>query len=78
MDFKREKVDCAEVFLENIEKGESYVYSFLKENQDGIYSNELNNYARDNLYVGTAGILHMYVELYQVLKKKNIEKLLIE
>ena len=69
MEFKREKVDNADVFLDNIEKGESYVYSFLKETEDGIYSTELNNYARHNLYVGTAGILHMYVELYQVLKK---------
>lgn len=69
MEFKREKVDNADVFLDNIEKGESYVYSFLKETEDGIYSTELDNYARHNLYVGTAGILHMYVELYQVLKK---------
>lgn len=71
MEFKREKVDNADVFLENIEKGESYVYSFLKETEDGMYSTELTNYARHNLYVGTAGILHMYVELYQVLKKEN-------
>lgn len=71
MEFKREKVVNADVFLENIEKGESYVYSFLKETEDGIYSTELTNYARHNLYVGTAGILHMYVELYQVLKKEK-------
>lgn len=76
MDFKREKVDHAEVFLENIEKGESYVYSFLKKNQDGIYSNELNNYARHNLYVGTAGILHMYVELYRVLNKEKYKEII--
>lgn len=71
MEFKREKVVNADVFLENIEKGERYVYSFLKETEDGIYSTELTNYARHNLYVGTAGILHMYVELYQVLKKEK-------
>lgn len=69
MEFKREKVDNPDVFLNNIEKGESYVSSFLKQNEDGIYSTELNNYAKDNLYVGTAGLLHMYLELYQVLKK---------
>lgn len=71
MEFQREKVENADVFLANIEKGENYVYSFLKETEDGIYSTELNNYARHNLYVGTAGILHMYVELYQVLKKEE-------
>ncbi|MBU5471810.1 hypothetical protein KQI85_15870 [Falcatimonas sp. MSJ-15] len=69
MEFKREKVDNADIFLDNIEKGESYVHSFLKKTEDGICSVELNNYAKHNLYVGTAGILHMYVELYQVLKK---------
>lgn len=71
MEFKREKVDNADIFLDNIEKGESYVHSFLKEAEDGIYSTELSNYARHNLYVGTAGILHMYVELYQVLQKEE-------
>ena len=76
MEFKREKVDNADVFLENIEKGESYVHSFLKETEDGIYSTELNNYARHNLYVGTAGILHMYVELYQVLKKDEYKSII--
>ncbi len=76
MDFKSEKVEYAEVFLENIEKGESYVRSFLKENEDGIYSSELNNYARHNLYVGSAGILHMYIELYQVLKENKSKEII--
>ena len=76
MEFKREKVVNADVFLENIEKGESYVYSFLKETEDGIYSTELTNYARHNLYVGTAGILHMYVELYQVLKDEKYRSMI--
>lgn len=76
MEFKRKKVDNADTFLDSIEKGERYVRSFLRESEDGIYSSELNNYARHNLYVGTAGILHMYVELYQVLRKEEYKSII--
>ncbi len=67
MEFKRQKITDSEEFLKIAIESECYVRSFLRESEDGMYSAELKNANKDNLYVGTAGILHMYVALDQVL-----------
>ena len=66
MKFKTTTITGANEFLQYGLRAEEYVASFLKEDSDGMYSDELTGASRHNLYVGTAGILHMYVELHQV------------
>lgn len=74
MKFKRKTINDPEEFLKDIKDGESYVASFLKECEDGIYSNEIKGINQNNLYVGGAGILHMYVQLDQVFHKEEYKK----
>ena len=69
MEFRRKKIDDAKEFLVDIKDGVDYVEGFLEKSPDGIYSKEVEGANRNNLYVGTAGILHMYVQLNQVLEK---------
>ena len=76
MKFKRKTVSDPEDFLNDIKDGESYVTSFLKECEDGIYSREITGINQNNLYVGGAGILHMYVQLDQVFHKKEYQKII--
>lgn len=71
MKFKTTTITGANEFLQYGLRAEEYVASFLKEDSDGMYSDELTGASRHNLYVGTAGILHMYVELYQVTDNKE-------
>lgn len=76
MKFKRKTINDPEEFLKDIKDGESYVASFLKECEDGIYSNEIKGINQNNLYVGGAGILHMYVQLDQVFHKEEYKKII--
>lgn len=66
MEFKRKRVDNPQEFLKDALLAESYVQSFLKESDDGLFSDEVSGYSQHNFYVGTAGILRMYSILNQV------------
>ena len=59
-----------------VREAEAYVRRRLKNNQDGIYSDEVKGAARDNLYVGNAGILHMYTQLNLVEPSKIYEDII--
>lgn len=76
MKFKRKTINDPANFLIDIKSGESYVSSFLKECEDGIYSSEITGINQNNLYVGGAGILHMYVQLDQVFHKEDYQKII--
>lgn len=76
MRFKRKTINDPEEFLKDIKDGESYVASFLKECEDGIYSNEITGINQNNLYVGGAGILHMYVQLDQAFHKEEYQNII--
>lgn len=63
--FQRVKAESKEDYLKAAWKGEAYVQSFLKENPDGIYME--NDGTIDNTwYSGSAGILHMYIQLHRI------------
>lgn len=49
---------------------------FLEECEDGIYSREVEGAGKNNLYVGLAGILHMYLQFYLVehYEKSNCQR----
>lgn len=74
MKFKRKTVNTPEEFLSDIKDGESYVASFLRENEEGMYSAEILGANKNNLYVGGAGILHMYVQLDQVFHEDKYQE----
>lgn len=59
-----------------VREAEAYVRRRLKNNQDGIYSDEVKGAARDNLYAGNAGILHMYTQLNLVEPSKIYEDII--
>ena len=48
----------------------------MKECEDGIYSSEITGINQNNLYVGGAGILHMYIQLDQVFHKEEYQKII--
>ncbi len=78
MEFRSERVLDSKKFLETAIESEQYVRSFLRTSQDGIYSAELSNASKNNLYVGTAGILHMYVALDQVIPSDEYKHIIKE
>lgn len=66
MEFQRRTITDPAEFLNIAAESEQYVRSFIRESEDGMYSAELTNVNKDNLYVGTAGILHMYIAMDRV------------
>lgn len=65
-EFLRKKVLDKEEFLRDVHEAESYVYHHLKQDKDGIFSTEVHGASQNNLYVGNAGILHMYLQLNKI------------
>ena len=76
--FRQKKAGDVTEFLKSAKAAERYVHSFLKEEPDGICSDEVKGTARHNLYVGTAGILHMYVQFDQILPDEDYRRLIEE
>lgn len=76
--FAAKHVSDKEEFLVNVHEAEAYVHQKLRQNEDGIYSDEVKGTAKDNLYVGNAGILHMYVQLNLIKPSKEYENIIKE
>ncbi len=76
--FAVKHISDKEEILVNAHEAEAYVHQQLKQNQDGIYSDEVKGTAKDNLYVGNAGILHMYVQLNCIEPSKRYENIIRE
>lgn len=64
--FARKKIINEFEYLHCARKAQIYVASFLEKCEEGIYSREVEDAGRNNLYKGLAGILHMYLQFYLV------------
>lgn len=69
--FSRKKTDNPKEFLESAVEAERYVHSFLRKTPDGICFAEKAGTERDSLYQGTAGVLHMYVQMNRVVSDQK-------
>ena len=63
--FPSRKAETPEEYLQAALLGESYVRSHLEDTADGLYFSQ-DSVPNDTLYSGGAGILHMYIQLYQI------------
>lgn len=74
--FQRKQVRHQAEFLETAHEAEAYVYQTLEEDSEGIRSVGAEGAGKDNLYGGTAGILHMYIQFYLTEPSERYEKLI--
>lgn len=65
--FPRKKILSPNEYLTAAEEAERYVKSFLQETADGLaFTGASEGTPKNSYYSGTAGILHMYLQLYRV------------